>query len=357
MRTASLFASSTLQSSEQPDEVERLRAMAAKLRQEAVSLEFQQKAAVAAASEKFFRKLDVDQNGSISVQELRQGLAKVFKTELPEQRARQLVQEFDVNGDGALQLEEFVGVDALRNRLDALMQADRDRERQQAKDAQAQTEAAQLKEAQLELVNDKPPTASDKIVSVLPYLFPLLDGLQFSRFFLMGHSENPLAITAAIAYALYRSIPFGGLISFFGLTFLSDNPKLNRLVRFNLQQAVFLDIFLFAPALVASLGTALLSRGGVVIPPEVVELSTDATFLALVGAIGYASVSSLLGIAPNRLPFVSERTEQRMISPEMFDVNGRFAPFDEDGNLKRPTRSDNGDNRDGTDDDNGESKN
>ena len=162
MRTASLFASSTLQSSEQPDEVERLRAMAAKLRQEAVSLEFQQKAAVAAASEKFFRKLDVDQNGSISVQELRQGLAKVFKTELPEQRARQLVQEFDVNGDGALQLEEFVGVDALRNRLDALMQADRDRERQQAKDAQAQTEAAQLKEAQLELVNDKPPTASDK---------------------------------------------------------------------------------------------------------------------------------------------------------------------------------------------------
>ena len=29
-----------------------------------------------------------------------------------------------------------------------------------------------------------------------------------------------------------------------------------------------------------------------------------------------------------------------MISPDMFDAEGRFAPFDENGNLKKPNNND-----------------
>jgi hypothetical protein len=324
---------------QQSDEVNRLKEMATKLRREAAALEAEQRSAIARAAESVFRKFDTNRDGEINAQELKKGLEKFFKMELPEKRADQLVEEFDANGDGSLQLEEFVGVDRFRNRLDALVREERALARQRAREVQAQAEAAELAQARMELVNDKPPSAADKIVSVLPYLFPLLDGLQFARFFIEGNQDNPLAIAAFVAYALYRSIPFGGFLSFFGLTFLSENPKVNRLVRFNAQQAVFLDIALFAPALIAALGAGLLNQVGVSLPASITELSNDAMFLALLAAIGYSTVSSLLGETPNKLPFISKRVEDRMISPDLFDENGRFAPFDEDGNLKKKPKN------------------
>ena len=318
------------------DEVQRLKAMAAKLRQEASTLEAEQKSLMSQAAERVFRKFDTDKNGEISVQELQQGLEKLFKMKLPEKRARQLIADFDINGDGTLQLDEFVGVDKLKNQLEALTRAERDLARQQAKQAQEEAQQAQLVEAQMELVNDKPPTASDKVLSVLPYLFPLLDGLQFARFLVEGNPDNPLAMAAVVSYALYRAIPLGGFLSFFALNFLSENPRINRLVRFNMQQAVWLDIALFTPALIAGLGFGLLNQLGVSIPPSVVELSNDGMFLALLAAVGYSAVSSLLGETPNKLPFVSKRVEDRMITRDMFNSDGRFTPFDKDGNLKKP---------------------
>ena len=283
----------------------------------------------------------MNKDGAISTKELQTGLEKLFKMELPEQRADQLVKEFDSNGDGSLQLAEFVGVDKFRSTLDAFGRQERDLARQQAKEAREQMEATERVEAQMELVNDNPPTTSDKIVSVLPYLFPLLDGLQFSRFLVEGHQDNPLAIATVAAYALYRSIPFGGLLGFFGLTFLSENPKLNKLVRFNSQQAVVLDVALFFPALLATIAGGLAQVAGVTdhIPAAVTEGSSTALFLTLLVTIAYSSVSSLVqGETPNQIPFVSKYVEERMITPEMFDENGNYVPLDEDGNLKRPNK-------------------
>ena len=60
-------------------------------------------------------------------------------------------------------------------------------------------------------------------------------------------------------------------------------------------------------------------------------------FLTLLAAVGYSAVSSLLGETPNKLPFISQRVEDRMITTKMFDADGNFAPFDEDGNLKKPS--------------------
>lgn len=328
------------------DEVERLQTMAAKLREEAALLEAEQKAAITKVAQSFFRKFDTDQNGRVDVSELQAGLERLLKLDLPEQRAQQLVQAFDTNGDGVLQPEEFVGVDQFRNKLDALVRQEKDAARQQAKQEREQAQGMELLQAQLALVNDKEPSATDKVVSVLPYLFPLLDGLQFAGFLVAGHPDNPLALAATIAYALYRSIPFGGLLAFFGLSFLSDQPQANRLVRFNAQQAVLLDIALFAPAILASLGGALLNQVGVSLPANVAELGSDGLFLALLATVAYASVSSLLGKTPNALPFISKRVEDRMITPDMYDADGRFAPFDENGNLKRSQKKEKDDRND-----------
>lgn len=318
------------------DEVQRLKAMAAKLRQEAAGLEAEQKSMIAQAVSQVFRRFDTNKDGEISITELQQGLEKLFKMKIPEDRASQLMKDFDINGDGTLQLDEFVGVDKFRNKLEALVREERDLARQQAKEAQEQAQQAQVVQAQMELVNDNPPTVSDKVLSVLPYLFPLVDGLQFARFLIEGHPDNPLAMGAVVAFALYRSIPLGGFLSFFALNFLSANPRINRLVRFNMQQAVWLDIALFAPALMGALVFGLLNQLGVSLPPLAVELSNDAMFVALLAAVGYSIVSSLLGETPNQLPFVSKRAEDRMITSDMFGADGRFSPLDKDGNLKKP---------------------
>jgi hypothetical protein len=174
------------------------------------------------------------------------------------------------------------------------------------------------------ILNDGEPTTTDKIVSVAPYVLPLLDSLQFAIFFASKHPDNVFAQVAGIAYTLYRSIPFGGFLALFGLSFLSSNPSLNRLVRFNMEQAIYLDIALFVPGFLAFLYSAAASNLPLNLPTEAIEYGSDGVVLAMIATIAYASVSSLLGKTPDKLPFMSQATQDRMISPEMFDEEGRF---------------------------------
>ncbi|KAL7576053.1 hypothetical protein ACA910_000838 [Epithemia clementina (nom. ined.)] len=305
------------------EEIERLRSMAAKLRAEAAALESEQQKAVAAAAERAFQKFDIDNDGEISLEELKRGLEKEFKMELSEKRAKQLMDAFDKSGDGVLQMDEFVGVDILRNRLDALARDEKALALEKAKAAQMESEAVKLLQAQLEMLNDRKPSNTDKIISILPYLFPLLDGLQFAKYLVLENPENPLSITIAVFYAFYRSIPFAGIITFFALSFLSGNITLNRLIRYNMQQAIFLDIALFFPGLIAALLT-LVTPG--TIPPALSELGDDFLFVVLLATVGYSVVSSLLGIEPNKIPIISQAVLDRMPTVDMFDAEGRFIP-------------------------------
>ena len=308
---------------ETDNEIERLRSMAAKLRAEAATLEAEQQQTMANVVAKAFGKLDTNNDGQISLQELKAGLEKEFKMELSEKRVKELMDAFDKSGDGALQLDEFVGMDQLRNRLDALAREEKALALEKAKAAKMEQEAVQFLQAQLEMINDKAPTNSDKLLSCLPYLFPLLDGLQFARFLVMGNLENPVAVAIGIVYALYRAIPFGGLIAFFTLSFLSNNPSINRLIRYNMQQAIYLDIALFFPGLIAAV-ISLISPGN--IPPVFAELGNDALFFSMLAAVGYSTVSSLLGQEPNKIPVISQAVESRMPTVDMFDSEGRFLP-------------------------------
>jgi hypothetical protein len=298
--------------------------MAAKLRAEAAALEAEQAEVQARAVATSFAKFDLNSDGEVSYAELKEGLEKVLKTELSEKRVRRLLDAFDTSGDGALQMSEFVTVEQLRNKLDALARDEKQAALELAKKAKLEEEALKFVQAQMEILNDRPPTNTDKLLSILPYLFPLLDGLQFARFLVLENPDNPISIAIGLLYALYRSIPFGGFIAFFALNFLSGNPTINRLIRFNMQQAIFLDIALFFPGLFAGINALILSGLGVQLPQSVTELGSDAVFFSFVAVIGYSVVSSLLGFTPDRIPFISNAVTQRMPTLDMFDADGRF---------------------------------
>ena len=308
------------------NEIERLRSMAAKLRAEAAQLEAQQRQAVADAAAAAFQKFDTNQDGQISMEELKAGLEKTFKMELPEKRVQQLLENFDKTGDNVLDANEFVTIEQFRNRLDALVREEKLAAKQALDEAKQQETAMKMIQAQLEMINDQPPTASDKILSVLPYLFPLLDGLQFARFLVIENPDNVLASLVALTYGLYRAIPFGGFIAFFALNFLAGNPRINRLIRFNMQQAIFVDIALFFPGLLAALYSLIAQAFGSALPASVTEIGTDAIFGVLLITIAYASISSLLGITPDKIPILSKAVNDRMPTIDMFDDQGRFNP-------------------------------
>lgn len=335
---ASLLQLNEKSQDEEDNEIELLRAKAAKLRAEAAALEAEKAQELADAAEKAFRQFDTNKDGEISVAELKAGLEKVLKTELSDKRVEQLMKEFDDSGDGSLQLEEFVGVDKFRNKLEMLSQEEKRLAAEAKRMAQAEEELSRLAQARLEILNDKEPTTSDKLISILPYLFPLMDGLQYGRFLLGadGAESNPLVILLAVIYGLYRSIPFSGFIAFFVLNFLGGNPGINRLIRYNMQQAIFLDIALFFPGLLSGLVGLLVGGANVQLPAVVVQLSTDAIFFTLVAAIVYSAVSSALGIEPNKIPLISKAVDDRMPSIDMFDITpeGRIIPKPKDEEKK-----------------------
>ena len=102
-----------------------------------------------------------------------------------------------------------------------------------------------------------------------------------------------------------------------------------------MQQAIYLDIALFIPGLIASLNGLVLGGLGVQIPEAVSQIGSDAVFVTLLVAIGYSVASSILGITPDKIPFVSDAANRRMPTIDMFDAQGKFIG---------PTRSD--DNKD-----------
>ena len=235
---------------------------------------------------------------------------------------------FDTSGDGALQLDEFVTVDRFRNQLEALAREEKRLAAEAEQESKRQEQEALLAEARLDFLNEKEPTLSEKVISVLPYLFPLMDGLQYGRF-LLGSEEagaNPFVVVLALLYGLYRSIPFSGFAAFFALNFLSGNPSLNRLIRFNMQQAIFLDIALFFPSLLIGLGGLVAGSAGAPISNAAGEIFSDVMFGTLLLTLAYCAGSSLFGKEPDSIPLISQAVKDRMPTIDMFDNEGRFIP-------------------------------
>ena len=259
------------------------------------------------------------------------------QTEISENRVKELMEVFDKSGDGALQLEEFVTVDRFRNQLEALAREEKRLAGEAVQESKRREQEVLMAEAKLEFLNEKEPTTSDKIISVLPYLFPLMDGLQYGRFLLSADdaAANPFVIALALLYSLYRSIPFSGFVAFFALNFLSGNPSLNRLVRFNMQQAIFLDIALIFPSLIIGLGGFVAGAVGSPLSNAAGEIFSDVLFGTLLLILAYCAGSSLLGKEPSSIPIISQAVKERMPTIDMFDNDGRFVLRENDDKSKK----------------------
>lgn len=66
-----------------------------------------------------FEKFDNNSDGRLTVGELKSGLEKTLNIELSDDRVQKLLDEFDVNKDGYLDLEEMVTIDEFRAKIEA----------------------------------------------------------------------------------------------------------------------------------------------------------------------------------------------------------------------------------------------
>ncbi len=125
-------------------------------------------------------------------------------------------------------------------------------------------------------------------------------------------------------------------VAFFALNVLSGNPSINRLIRHNMQQAIYLDIALFFPSLLTGLGGLIASGAGLSVPSGtsgvgVGELFSDVMFGTLLLTLAYCAVSSFSGKEPDSIPLISQSVKDGMPTVDMLEGGtlhneGRFIP-------------------------------
>lgn len=319
----------------------RLLARAQKLRAEASELEAEQKLMIADQIYETFKYFDTDGSGTISVKELREGLCKTAQLCLMEEEAEELLKSFDANGDGVLQPEEFKSVEDFKKKFEAYVIEKRTEATQARMNARLEKKKAEEAEKRAEVVagilNDRAPTIADRFVSILPYLFPLLDATNYGLGILQDIPANPLLTAWLLFYKIYSTIPLSGIVAFVALNFLSSNLQLNRLIRFNIRQAIFLDISLIFPSLLSGIILVLLPELGVNVPTNFGTEINGLIFLTFAVAISYSSVSSLLGLAPDKIPYISERANSMLPTADQLK---QFLENKENGLLDKNTQKD-----------------
>jgi hypothetical protein len=143
------------------------------------------------------------------------------------------------------------------------------------------------------------PPFSDRVAASLVYLLPATDGFGFGGYI---YSHVPRA--GDIAYAVlpfvnaFDSLPFASLGLFIGLSVLTRNENISRFVRFNIQQALLLDITLIMPGVFGQVGSAM--------PTELQVFSNNLIFYYWLLVVGYSLFSNLRGETPNQVPVLSE---------------------------------------------------
>lgn len=228
----------------------------------------------------------------------------------PDELAHKLIAVYDENGDGVLQKSEFAPREELRTRLETMFREQRDRERRERME-ERQRQMEEKKNSSEDVIaasgegrNDGPATIIDRFYCALPYLLPLADSLAFAgHLFGTFPEETAWAQPLAAVLLALRSVPFATLVTFFGLSIASSNPRINKLVRFNMQQAVNLDIALILPGVLGALAAASLGQDGYKLMP--LQLAgSDVVFVSMLIAVAYSVSASSLGIFPNKLPLL-----------------------------------------------------
>ena len=126
-----------------------------------------------------------------------------------------------------------------------------------------------------------------------------MDGFQYGVYVYQNIPPVGEVAFAMLPYVnAFQSIPFAGLILFFGLSFFTRNQGLSRFVRFNIQQALILDIVLLIPSFFGS------SAG--MFPPVLQAMGSNFVFYLCAGVISYSWVAITIGKTPDQVPIISD---------------------------------------------------
>lgn len=151
------------------------------------------------------------------------------------------------------------------------------------------------------------PPIWQRLLGALPYLLPLSDGLRFGQaLFDMFPLLQWLALPALPLVVLEQAIPFGGLVLFLLLFLLVvRNPKVPYPIRFNVLQAILIDIVLVLLSLAFDTVLAPLGAG------FAVRTLSNTIFLGTVLLVLFSVIQSLRGKEAD-IPTVSEAVRMQL---------------------------------------------
>lgn len=279
-------------------EAAKLELEAAKLRAEAEEMEKER-----AVEKRRNRAVELLGEGTtvLSVEALRERLKEVEGVEVSEDQAKNLGASFTYDDLASVTFEKALEKIAVEERAKLrAREAEEERERARMQKEAANNARNEQRAVPTEVNDDR--SINTRVLASLPYLLPLVDGLQFGIGLLqLVPALMPLFAILAIPSALLNAIPFGSLIVFILLTVLANQRELPQLLRFNLQQAVYLDVALFIPTLFASVVS--LATGG---NQDTVRDFGEAVYVVLIAAVVYAVALTIIGKDPDGLPFFSD---------------------------------------------------
>jgi hypothetical protein len=151
------------------------------------------------------------------------------------------------------------------------------------------------------------PPIWQRLLGALAYLLPLSDGLRFGQaLFDMFPLLQWLALPALPLVVLEQAIPFGGLVLFLLLFLLVvRNPRVPYPIRFNVLQAILIDIVLVLLSLAFDTVLAPLGAG------FAVRTLSNTIFLGSVLLVLFSVIQSLRGKEAD-IPTVSEAVRMQL---------------------------------------------
>lgn len=327
--------------SDPSSEGEALQLHVAKIREEIQVLEVAQALAKEEHRQAMFDSSDLDASGGLNKEELRACMKTHFSINLDEQSMAFIFEAFDSNKNGELEAHEFnceAIMHALESRQHDEIQAWQQQQRQQEQEgkpqaAAATTEATQASSSSSKMWKDVLGEGNQddnifvRVGCVLAYVLPLSDGVKYGAPLLLA---VPQLLSVALPFIEINLIageliPFGQLIWFLILNYLSSQPWVPSLLRFHLSQAVrldvrisFLSLFLeFGPQIVGwfvPLQEESINQGLITEDPTRFSLVLKIAglvigvlaFMILTATVLYSVVCSLAGLVPERVPLLSK---------------------------------------------------
>ena len=151
------------------------------------------------------------------------------------------------------------------------------------------------------------PPIWQRLLGALAYLLPLSDSLRFGQvLFRLFPPLQWLALPALPLVLLEQAIPFGGLVLFLVL-FLAvvRNPRVPYPIRFNVLQAILIDIVLVL--LTLAFDTVLAPLGG----GFALRTLSNTVFLGTLVLVLFSVIQSLRGKEPD-IPTVSDAVRMQL---------------------------------------------